>query len=233
MTGAFETLGVVAGRLPLWDRHMARLRAAADRLAIRFEPPPDLREQATALLERHAHDVLRISLDVGEDEAPRLDLATRARSQELVVALQPIRVSWDGPEAPAGFKATERMIYDRALAEARAAGADDALLLDRQGRLLETSTANVFVEVGGVISTPALDGRILPGIARAVLLDGLRSAGCSVMERDIDHGELAAGGRVWVSNAVHGPRPAAIAGLVRPHEVGLLGQIWSEATAAR
>ena len=46
-----------------------------------------------------------------------------------------------------------------------------ALLVAPGGELLETTRANVFVVRDGVLRTPPLDGRILPGITRAVVLE--------------------------------------------------------------
>ena len=52
--GLFETLGVVAGRLPLWGRHIARLRRSAEELGIDFEPREDLQRVAIELAARLA-----------------------------------------------------------------------------------------------------------------------------------------------------------------------------------
>jgi branched-chain amino acid aminotransferase len=53
--------------------------------------------------------------------------------------------------------------------EARAAGADEALLLDVHGHVCEAPGANVFVVAGGTLHTP--DHDILEGITRATVID--------------------------------------------------------------
>lgn len=54
--------------------------------------------------------------------------------------------------------------------EAKDAGYDEALVLDGNGNVAESSGANVFYEKNGKLYTPA-KGSILPGITRATVLD--------------------------------------------------------------
>jgi len=54
--------------------------------------------------------------------------------------------------------------------EAKDAGYDEALVLDGNGYVAESSGANVFFEKDGTLYTPA-KGSILPGITRATILD--------------------------------------------------------------
>jgi branched-chain amino acid aminotransferase len=57
-----------------------------------------------------------------------------------------------------------------ALAEARSSGADDALLLDHDGFVTETSGANLFIVRGGVLITPP-SHCVLEGITRRTLFE--------------------------------------------------------------
>ena len=50
---------------------------------------------------------------------------------------------------------------------AKAAGVDDAILVDDEGRIFEGATSNVFVVRGGGLVTPPAEGAILPGVLRA------------------------------------------------------------------
>ncbi len=54
--------------------------------------------------------------------------------------------------------------------EAKAAGYDEALLLDMNNNVAEAPGANLFFEKNGKLFTPAL-GNILPGITRATVLE--------------------------------------------------------------
>lgn len=65
--------------------------------------------------------------------------------------------------------------------EAKAAGYDEALLLDGQGHLAEAPGANLFFEKDGQLFTPA-PGHILPGITRATVIGMAKELGTEVIE---------------------------------------------------
>jgi branched-chain amino acid aminotransferase len=62
-----------------------------------------------------------------------------------------------------------------------AAGADDVVLLDRDGDIAEAPIANAFAVVGGALWTPPL-GRVLPGITRSTIIAIARAEGIPVRE---------------------------------------------------
>ncbi len=66
--------------------------------------------------------------------------------------------------------------------EAKDKGYDEALVLDSNGYVAESSGANVFYEKGGVLYTPA-KGSILPGITRATVFDICRELDIPVQEK--------------------------------------------------
>ena len=65
--------------------------------------------------------------------------------------------------------------------EAKAAGYDEALLLDMHDHVAEAPGANVFFEKDGTLYTPSL-GNILPGITRATVLELCAAHAISVVE---------------------------------------------------
>jgi branched-chain amino acid aminotransferase len=65
--------------------------------------------------------------------------------------------------------------------EAKAAGYDEALLLDMHDHVAEAPGANVFFEKDGTLYTPSL-GNILPGITRATVIELCASHGIPVVE---------------------------------------------------
>src|SRR3954451_13312320 len=83
----------------------------------------------------------------------------------------------------------------------------DPLLVDEHDHVLETGRGNVFVVRDGQVLTPPLDGRILPGVTRATVLDLLSDAGVGVSERPIRLADLAAASEVFATNAIGGVRP--------------------------
>ncbi len=206
MSGAFgllETMRRADGALPWWDAHLARLRASAQRLGWPVALPGDLRARAAALPE----PVVRLVL------WPDGQVALQGRAMEgpAVVRLIPVLAVRAGDAPPRDLKTTDRRHYDAALAEARAGGADDGVLLGPGGEVLETAVGNLWLLLDGVWVTPPADGRVLPGVMRGALL---RGAGASVVtaERVCGLGDLHRATALAVSNAVHGVRPAALVG---------------------
>jgi branched-chain amino acid aminotransferase len=92
--------------------------------------------------------------------------------------------------APGGAKAAGLYIIcgiekDRALK----AGFDDALMLDWQGRLAESTGANIFLAIGGKLVTPKVEN-FLDGITRRAVMGLAARRGWTVEERAVLPEEL-------------------------------------------
>ncbi len=74
--------------------------------------------------------------------------------------------------------------------EAAEAGYDDAIMLNRDGKVAEASGANLFIVRNGVLVTAPITADILEGITRRSLVEFARDAGITVEERAIDRSEL-------------------------------------------
>jgi branched-subunit amino acid aminotransferase/4-amino-4-deoxychorismate lyase len=108
----------------------------------------------------------------------------------------------------AGIKALGYLPNVLARLEARAAGDDDALLLDDRERLAEASAANLFwLTTDGTLRTPAESCPILPGITRAAVLELARRSGLRVEEGEWGREELAAAGEAFVTSSLRGVAP--------------------------
>jgi para-aminobenzoate synthetase/4-amino-4-deoxychorismate lyase len=136
------------------------------------------------------HD--RLSLD--PDEAPVLRLAlasSRLESGDPFVR----------------HKTTSREPYDRALAEARAAGADEAILLNQHGRIADGSYTSLFALVAGRLLTPPSSEGALDGILKRVLR---RRAMPPVVEQALTVAELDGADALFAGNSVRGLRRAEL-----------------------
>ncbi len=69
-------------------------------------------------------------------------------------------------------------------------GYDEVVLLDREGRVAEAPTANVFAVHDGLLTTPPTE-RVLAGITRASLLEIARAEGLAAREAHLTADELA------------------------------------------
>jgi branched-chain amino acid aminotransferase len=82
---------------------------------------------------------------------------------------------------------------DRALK----AGFDDALMLDWQGRIAETTGANIFLVIDGRLVTPT-PHNFLDGITRRAVMGMARTRGWTVEERDVMPEELSKASEVFL-----------------------------------
>ena len=100
---------------------------------------------------------------------------------------------------------TDRRIYDAALAEARAAGADEAILWNERGELTEGTRTNLVLEIGGERLTPARECGLLGGIFRHSLLERGK-----VREAVLTRDDLSRARRVLLVNSLRGWIPAEL-----------------------
>jgi para-aminobenzoate synthetase / 4-amino-4-deoxychorismate lyase len=116
-----------------------------------------------------------------------------------------------------------------------AALADDAeaepLLCDLDGLVLEAARANLFVvEDGPRIVTPPADGRILPGVTRATVLELARELGIDVRVEPVDLARLADAEEIFLTGSLSGTTPAQL-GARRGHRgevTAALARAWRE-----
>ncbi|HTQ46597.1 MAG TPA: aminotransferase class IV [Polyangiaceae bacterium] len=91
------------------------------------------------------------------------------------------------PQAKVAASYLGPMLAKRA---ALAAGFDEVVLLDREGRVAEAPTCNVFAVRGGELVTPPLE-RVLAGITRDAVLAVARAEGIPAREAHMTPEELA------------------------------------------
>ena len=102
-------------------------------------------------------------------------------------------------------KTTDRRIYDAALAEARAAGADEAILWNEKCELTEGTRTNLVLEIDGKRLTPALDCGLLAGVFRRSLLERGKLQEAVLRREDLERAD-----RVLLVNALRGWIPAEL-----------------------
>src|SRR5207245_4284078 len=88
-------------------------------------------------------------------------------------------------EPLAQFKTCNKLPQIIARAQADAAGADEALLLNTDGCVVEGASSNLFWVDGGAVCSPPLASGILRGVTRSVGLDLCRSLGITTGEPTI------------------------------------------------
>lgn len=198
-TGVFETIRVEDGRPAALDLHLARLGQS---VATLYDAtlPPDLEDRIRTVAEGTCR--LRVvALPGGEVTVESAPLP--APSDEI--ALAPVTV----PGGLGAHKWRDRRLLD---AVAAATAPATPLLVDLDGHVLEAAWANVFVlTADGTLVTPPLDGRILPGVGRELVLRDT-----AVVERPIALAELADAKEIRVTSALRTVRSHLVPGAPSP-----------------
>ncbi len=195
--GVFETLLVVGGRPLEAGRHLERLRVSAREL-YGAELAADLEARVAGAADDHGLARLRIEL-APPATTPQIDV--RPFDPALVLAPDDVAVVTVRVSGPAG----PHKLIDRgwlARIEAAAGEGAAALLVTHSGALLETTRANVFLLRGGELATPPLDGSILPGVMRGVVLEQARRLGLAAREVPLTLEDLRAADVVLLSGSL-------------------------------
>jgi branched-subunit amino acid aminotransferase/4-amino-4-deoxychorismate lyase len=188
MDTLIETVRIRNGAAPLWGLHVRRLATSCRALGV---PIP----------------VELITPEGGHDRVHRLLVSRRGvvAGERPVGSMAPVRlVTSKVIHRPYPHKLVDRERFDRALADAKAVGADDGLLLTAGGQVAETAIWGLFWWEDGKAAAPALELGVLPGVARArigELLGGIE-------ERKATLDEIR-GKPLFVANAARGVVPVA------------------------
>ena len=219
--GLFETLLVEAGKAWLLEEHLARWQSSAALLGL--PPPPGaatVQPLITAAIERSgigtalgSSGALRLNwsrgssdrsstsrgIDLAGNDEPRFWLQLSA----IEPCFAPLRVIVSPTETRSATSLLSRcksFAYGasiQARRQARAAGADDALLPSSAGGLCCGTTANLLVWRGDSWITPPLSSGCLPGVMRRRGLErGL------VAEALIGAQDLLGAGAAWLINSL-------------------------------
>jgi para-aminobenzoate synthetase/4-amino-4-deoxychorismate lyase len=170
--GLFETVLVRDGRVVELADHAERLERSwweLNRVALPFDARAELARAGRAL----AGGWHRLRLDTGPSGRPRTSSepvpqpVPLRRSRGVEVLLRPV-----SPAGPPRHKFADRRELERleALDPGDPAGSA-VVLVDPTGLVLEGTRANIIALLDGRVWTPPLDGRILPGVTRQVVLD--------------------------------------------------------------
>lgn len=186
----FDAMLVRGGRTHARDRHLARLRASGRALGIRV--PVVTRAVDDLLLAWGEHDG---ALKVIVTRTGLVRALLRPVQWPESLALAAVQAPWRTPLT--GAKTLSYAVNQWASRQAREAEADDALVVDPQGRVCELPTAAVVVVRQGRLSTPDPDA--VP-ILRSVSLEVMREL-VDVAPAELTVDDVRTADEVWAVSA--------------------------------
>lgn len=222
--GFFETLLIRNGQ-PVWfAEHWSRLQATADWALL---PIPFLSDEILEVIshlafrKKQLEGVARITVSRGkggrglgipETASPTVVVTTSAMpkpfpSEGIVLAVASEPRSIGGQEW--SRKAMHFLTSIREMEIAHQKGAHDALWASSQGEVLESTMANIFWVKNDTLYTPPANGSILPGIARAKLMECAQAQGIPIREELAHLSVVQSSHAVFLTNSVRGVVPVS------------------------
>jgi branched-chain amino acid aminotransferase len=202
--GVFEGIRFYAGVPFMLTEHLHRLRHSARAIALEVPWQDDRLAQITSnVIQAFEDDDGYIRMIVTRGEGPlgidpaackaprliviagRLEMAghtARSAGVRLIIAATR-RLPPDGLDPR--IKSLNYLNHVLARIEARHAGADEAVLLNSQGRVTEGTADNLFIVQGGILLTPPVIEGALPGITRELILRLAGEMGIETHERSM------------------------------------------------
>lgn len=224
--GVFETIRVVAGSPRFLDLHLARARHGCQRLDMQLDSDR-LHAEIQRLLAHvgNRHAILKIILTRAWSgrgysyQRPatsnrylhlHIDAAIGGSSEGVASGVRLVVCRHRLPLNPAlaGIKHLNRLDNVLARAEWQGADADEGLMLDSEGRVIEGTMSNLFLVDAGELATPQLHRCGVAGIMRQVIIEQLSTV-CDlpVRERDLTLDDVIGAGELFICNSLLGIRP--------------------------
>lgn len=90
---------------------------------------------------------------------------------------------------------------------AKQQGADDAILINRDGLISEGTASNVFIVQNGKLLTPPTSNKILPGITRLVIENIARDHDITILEQELTLTDLEKADEIWLTSSTKDALP--------------------------
>ncbi|MFT4541652.1 MAG: branched-chain amino acid aminotransferase [Planctomycetota bacterium] len=187
--------------------HLRRFEQSALALGIAWPPAWDIVQTLRSfarLLPEDAH-ILRAQLTRGFEGKASLVLTARAidtsDTASVRLVLSEERLEWGRAQRA---KHSSRLPLVLAREDAQRRGAFDALLRDADGKIVESTIANLFLVIEGGLMTPDSG---LPGTVRGLILELAAEHGIETVVGGVGLRELQMADELFLTNVAMGLRP--------------------------
>ncbi len=220
--GLFETIAAPRGQLQFWERHMARLSMGCRRLGLSAPDVPRLLFEAQHLLQDQESAVVKIVLTRGSEgrgyqpnpTAPVTRIVRRLRWPEFPgnpadrgIRMNYSPVSLGRNPLLAGIKHLNRLEQVLASRQLQEENAEEALLSDDTGNLIEGTRSNLFLVRQGTLYTPDLQQCGVAGILRSVIMDLCRQEQIPCKVTGIGRQDIENAEEIFMTNSLMGIWP--------------------------
>jgi para-aminobenzoate synthetase component I len=217
--GFFETIRVVSGNPRFLDEHIARFNRAWGRLLSGEIPDLSWAEIIRQVLDKNGLADQTAAVKVLAAGGDRIHSPL---NHSLMVTARPYThrlkgrtenglrlLTYPHPRSTplADHKTLNYLYYLQAGKWARKNGGDEALILNPDGTVSETNTANLILICGHSAEIPESD-HVLPGIMQTVVVQWLSRNGYSIRRRPISPESLFSADQVLLTNSLMGGVPA-------------------------
>jgi len=220
--GVFRTLCISNGQPQHWPLHYQKLQN--DCAALGIVCPDGLSDELAVLVAAHPDAVVKIIVTRGQNirgYTPAFDVIpahiwdvtalpvypSGYENQGVVVRLCELRLGHQ-PQL-AGIKHLNRLENVLAAAELAGTEAQEGLLLDAEGLVIEGVRSNLFLFSQGRLITPSLSRCGVAGVQRDRVMAGAAKLGMPIDVRNVELAELFCADELFLTNSVFGLWPVA------------------------
>ncbi len=218
--GVFETLRVYDGQTPFLKEHLKRLQRGIETL--RLDNPYPISQIVTglksALKESHFKKA-KIRILVWQNKISHAAVVVQIyRPYKSLKYRRGLKIVISNDKLDKKFplsqiKSIDYALFKKALNRAQRQGFDEALLLNKNGTVVEGTRSNIFWFKQNVLHTPALPCGCLPGITRSIVIKLARKLNWQVREVKTEHQDLYTAQEIFVTNSLMEIMPVTKIGL--------------------
>jgi len=212
--GMFETMRTVGGEPFLLDEHLRRMTRGLKLIGLKNPFTPDRwRKLIHETMKANHLRQARIRLTVWKDGSRRhasvicrplvLPLAEQYRRGRHVIVSSVRRPL----SRLSHVKSTDYGVFLKAQEEAKHRGADEALMLNVKGHVVEAARSNIFWIRNNTLFTPAVSTGCLNGITRRIIVTLARERGWKVSIVEAPLNDLLRADSVFLTNSIVGVMP--------------------------
>ena len=223
--GLFETIKCINGKLLLADEHFARLWKGMGVLQVEIPKhfaPDKLEEAIIALAKKNGHEAtarVRLTVIRGDgglydaiNHFPNYSIETWAlinsdtkkaalNSNGLVLGIYTeVKKSCD---ILSNLKHNNYLPYVMAALFAKKQKWNDAIVLNSEGRIADTTIANIFMIKDRQVFTPALEEGCVAGVMRKAVIKRLRADSWELTEKPVTIEDIMNADEIFLTNSIY------------------------------